>query len=741
LSTKATTARQRHQNDAADDPYLTKRYDLLHSTPMQRKLRRLAPMPIGCVFIQWPEMGEADIRAHFQTMKELGFTCLKGILCCPGTSVAKVQNLAMDEGLVPWWYDRGGWADITPHLLERLGLPRDMEMAAAVAHPKMVAYQEQLLRRRILRQEASRQTPKEKRQANVFLPGEPDPDPTAVPGTNVVAKGACLPERDLSRFVEWLKTRYNDVSALKHAWTCDSSSHSRAAAAWKTWEDVAAGVAHYPSREFRHLRDIMRFKADMRLERLREAVDRAHAEDPDEPLRAGGEISIFLPHVASGIDMEGYAEIMADGGCFYPSMHPGWHLEEVEYELVRPTYMQASMCVDWAKGVWSAPIESSGGPQWWSGGGKVPFVPEVKPLQPGFTFNEHTMEQLIFSYLGAGFKGFGLWCWNPREASWEAGEYALCDRNNAVTPRARRVGEIGKAMQRYARELWAAHKEPLVGLYQEWENDAMWAALAVSGRDRYRMDPVKARIGAARALINANVPWEHVTQRQLEKGLAPRYATIYLPAAMCLSARLTRLLSDFVRQGGRVVMDMPGAWLDERARLVDTRQGSAFEELFGAILHEYAYCNNEPFSIGKTQLKGFAAVLTPTTARVVAKYGNGAPAITENKLGAGAAVLLGAEASSACLKPGNDDVESLLVKTALGGRQPPYACQGAIVYRIAAPTADHYFLINDGPATAVTLDTKAFRYRSVRDAVSGEKVAGRIALPPHGGRWLRMEKA
>ena len=44
-------------------------------------MRKVAPMPIGSVFIQWPEMTYDDIRRHFRTMKELGFTCLKGITC------------------------------------------------------------------------------------------------------------------------------------------------------------------------------------------------------------------------------------------------------------------------------------------------------------------------------------------------------------------------------------------------------------------------------------------------------------------------------------------------------------------------------------------------------------------------------------------------------------------------------------------------------------------------------------
>ncbi len=721
----------------AADSYLHEQYDRLHDTPAQRKLRKMAPMPIGCVFIQWPDMDEDDIRRQFRTMRELGYTCLKGMMHCREMPLEKLQHMALDEGLIPWWYDRAGWEEITPELLESLELPAEMDIDVAMEHPKMVEYQTQRLRERIDRQAERRKQGRQR--LGVFLPGQRDPD--AVPGVNKLSRGTMLTEEEAPHFVDWLRRNYDNVESLKLAWNAYSASHGRNAAEWRDWDDVKREVMDFPGREFRHLRDIIRFKADAKLARLREAVQARQREEPHQPLRAGGEISIFLPHTAAGIDMEGYAEVMAEAGCFYPSMHPGWHLEEVEFELVRPTYMQASMCVDWAKGVWAAPIESSGGPQWFSGGGKVPFVPEARPLQPAFTFTEGTMTQLICTYLAAGFKGFGLWCWNPREASWEAGEYALCDRNNEPTPRAVKVGKMGRAMVRYRRELWSARKEPLVGLYQDWENDAMWAALAASGRDRYKTEPTKARIGASRALINANVPWEHVTLRQLRAGLAPRYRVLYLPATICISGELMAILTDYVRGGGRVVVDMPGAWLDETAHLLDTRPGSAFEKLFGAVLHEYGHTNNLAHKLDDTELEGFTAVLTPTTARTVASYAHGPAGITENTVGEGTAVILGAEASVKCLRPGNDAMERLLVRTALGPHEPPYHCDDAIVYRLAAPEADHYFLISDGPARQAKLDTGEFRYAGTIDAVTDEPVdLAAIDLESDSGRWLRCPR-
>ncbi|MCC5828504.1 MAG: beta-galactosidase trimerization domain-containing protein [Phycisphaeraceae bacterium] len=715
--------------------YLHDLLDKLHETPMQRRMRKLAPMPIGCVFLQWPEMSEEDIRGHLRTMKELGYTNLKGIMICKGMTPLKLGRMALEEGIIPWWYDIGGYEEITPELLDKLGLPRDMDIDEAIDHPKMRAHQNEVMLKRLERKEAERLAGK--RTRGTFRPAERDPH--SVPGVNKSPDGTKLLEESVPAFIEWLKETYdNDLEKLKHAWNAYSSSYGSPGDKWQSWDDLRQALNSYPQREFRHLRDILRFKADVRLRMLRGKTEESLAADPFDPVRAGGEISIFLPHVSWAIDMEGYADVMADGGAFYPSMHPGWHLEEVAFELVRPTYMQASMCADWAKGSWSAPLESTGGPQWWSGGGKVPFVPEVRELQPAFTIDEGTMAQLLCTYLAAGFRGFGLWCWNPRDSGWEAGEYALCDRNNQVTERARQVGRFGQAMRKYRRELWEAHKEPWVGLYQDWENDAMWAALATPGRDRYKSEPVKARIGASRALINANVPWEHVTLRQIEKGLAPRYRVIYLPAVMCLSSRLIELLTDYVKQGGRVVLDMPGAYLDERGHLIDTLPGSPFEALFGVVIHEYAYSNNVQHRVAGIDSPGFAVNMTPISAKVIEEYDVGGAAITENSVGKGTAVVVGAQVSLNCLKPGNAAMERLLVSTALGKFALPFTCEGAICYRLAAPTADHYFLINDGPARAVRLDVHDYEYSGAVDAVTGEKVDMRqVKLGANDAVWIR----
>ena len=128
---------------------------------------------------------------------------------------------------------------------------------------------------------------------------------------------------------------------------------------------------------------------------------------------------------------------------------------------------------------------------------------------------------------------------------------------------------------------------------------------------------------------------------------------------------------------------------------------------------------------------------------MVERFEGGAPAVTENRVGRGSAVVLGFEASLGCWKPGDAWLQAWLVKHALGKVRPSYACKGGIAYRLASPTADHYFLINDEPVVRrLRLDVRGRRYRRWEDPVEGKAVSSiaSIAVPPDGARWLRAVK-
>ena len=317
----------------------------------------------------------------------------------------------------------------------------------------------------------------------------------------------------------------------------------------------------------------------------------------------------------------------------------------------------------------------------------------------------------------------------------------LLDRNEQVCERTIRSGNIAKAANAWRDELWQAVREPQVGILTDFDSEAIWAAMGVGGRTKFKYRGVEARIGADRACIDASLTLEHVTGRDLEAGLASRYPILYLPSIIGLKRSHIPLLKAYVEQGGRLVMDMPGGCYDERGKVLFTKQGTAFEELFGCELQDVQYSgNNVVWSIDDMELFGYTADLKPTTAEVLATYDSGKPAVTENKLGKGSAVILGWEAARSCYLPDNHLAQERLVEALLGGSQPFYRFQGeAVAYRLAAPEADHYFLINEGDASAGSFTRLPYDYQEVTDVLTGESIdlSKPISVAKADGRWIR----
>ena len=326
----------------------------------------------------------------------------------------------MEEGIIPFWYGEGGWEDITPELLKKIGLPADMTIQEARKNPKMLEYQNTVLAKHL----STWKDP---------LPGQEEfkrynhtPD-------------MYLRQSDLTSFRKWIKDKYNTVAELSAAWNLGEVGIP--GEPYKNWEEFDRDpiVQYDPDkeyviipkhgREYGKVRDILRFKADMYLENVKFYKQNVY---PEQPQRAGGEMGLFLPFASRATDMEGIADLMTERGSFYPSIHLAWHFEEVHYEVARCIYMQSSLASDWFKGGWASTWESTGGPQQLSGGKGWNILSQFETA--GFTVNEGTMTQLLLSYMAGGFKGAGLWSWNYRNAGWESGEYALLNRQLGAGP-------------------------------------------------------------------------------------------------------------------------------------------------------------------------------------------------------------------------------------------------------------------------------------------------------------------
>ena len=174
-----------------------------------------------------------------------------------------------------------------------------------------------------------------------------------------------------------------------------------------------------------------------------------------------------------------------------------------------------------------------------------------------------------------------------------------------------------------------------------------------------------------------------------------------------------------------------------------TREGTAFEKLFGARLANFQYARNtgRPWILDGCKLKGFVTDLVPTAAKIVKTFDDSKPAVTENSYGQGTAVIIGYDASMQCWKPGRTEWENQLVKWTLGGKALPYRCENCVVYRTCGEKADHYYFLNDGPDTSAVLKTDR-KYCRATDPVTGEEIdlTQPVFVEGYSARWIRAEK-
>jgi len=722
------------------DPFLQETYLSLNDSPMQQKLRSLRPFPVGVVYWQQRGVGPDSIRMDLRRIRSLGYTALKQVQLVdpdnPPGFEETVFHMALDEGIIPWYYGRGGWEQLTPSLLESLGLEGDPVKDARTLQqdPRVLEYQTALLHRRV-----DRMKTKPPRPRGMGEPGRNSPylTPDLVP-----------------LFAGWLQEQYGSLDALKSAWnegttgSLEVTDFIEAAREMEMQYTDAYGFRWGKrSWDFRRVRDAMKFQSELVTENYRATMELLTEWDPEEPERTGGH-QLFENQPINGWDLEAQARAASAGGSFYASIHLTHHFFLVSGEYLRPVYMQSRMVADMFKGGWAATWESTGGPTQWSG------------MHPR-TVDDGVMTQLALSYIAAGLKGIGIWTWNSRDAGWEAGEYALTDLQGRPSERAVALGNISKVLQEQRFELWEAMDEPLVGILYSWESEAMLGRLSMGAyplstpvyrtdRDRrFRQYHSEARIGISRALMNRNIPFEYVTERDLAEGLAMRYPVLVLTGVIAPDEGTLELLASYVEQGGRLVADFPLVVMDSYGRLNKFPSEGTFDRLFGFRVKDDFHTDNAPKTLLQQEVETRFGNLDMTGARVIETYGDGTPAVVGSRFGKGETLVFNFEAGRLLFPPGNDLLEQMVTFHSLGPLRPPFEAEGpetVLVYRRAAPGADHYFLINEGEAASVTISSGVITYREGTDLLTGtpltpEPEGIRVTVPARSGSWIRLEKS
>jgi beta-galactosidase len=707
----------------------------LNDSPMQRRLREGREWFVGAVYWMPGDYDPGELRRELRRMHDLGFNAVRYHSADPTETRAGEFDFTRTDD----WMNAAEEAGIRVILHANLTRPSDALLAdcgldrRSFLQGHLDAPKPREALERWLGPIVGRYRPHPALLAWGLL-GEPEPGDEDIDN-----------EYDRQRFGRWLRERYGTIDRLDEAWNLYPQKGRPIVPgfeeAWRALEGFGAdrkiSGAHRAKVNYGAARDMLRYLTEKLIARAARVIEVVRTYDPDHPVTTGSH-QLFANQAALRWDIGRWARL---GDLHFSSIHLSWHFEPVEGEVDRPVYMQARQTRDYFKGGWTSAFETTGGAVQYSGG-------------YGNAMTAGLMRRLMLSYLAAGNVNIAFWTWNHRPGGWEAGEYGLTTLSGEVSPWAEEAGRVARAMAAHKDELWQAEQDVRVGVLEDWDTQAILALeperhelkAATAGRfgRGTAMQASRARIGVSRALINAHVPFEYVTSAELLEGIALRYPVIYAPHLRALGREAADALGDYVRRGGRLIADVQFAFLDPWGKLHPTGLGGLREGLFGAWIDTIHDARTDPRSANGIAVEGFFGDLRTTSARVICRFDDGRPAVSEARVGKGTAVLVAFDAARMCHRPGNLAMEGLLADLVTAGWRRPWRCTAPMTFRLSAPKADHYFLINDSAARTAFLSVFDREYTSAREVIEEGDIdlSGTIAveLPAQSAKWLRFER-
>jgi len=214
-----------------------------------------------------------------------------------------------------------------------------------------------------------------------------------------------------------------------------------------------------------------------------------------------------------------------------------------------------------------------------------------------------------------------------------------------------------------------------------------------------------------------------------------KYKVLIAPSLFVLDAALVRKLTEFVTNGGVLVLSYRSGVKDEHNVFTTETLPGSLAQLAGIAIHDYDPQTTQDQKIVMDGVSYPAGVwfdiLTPQTARVLAAYGEryyaGQAAVTMNQFGKGSVIYVGTEAQGAAFY----DHLTSRIAAAAGVVLGPQLPAGVEMATREKPGRKIVFLLNyTGKAQSVSLG------KAMHDALAGNAVSGEISVPAYDVRIL-----
>ncbi|NDP19974.1 MAG: hypothetical protein GZ091_02670 [Paludibacter sp.] len=221
--------------------------------------------------------------------------------------------------------------------------------------------------------------------------------------------------------------------------------------------------------------------------------------------------------------------------------------------------------------------ELQGGNNIWSGG--IPMCPTKEEI-----------EQWMWTVIGTGGKGMIFWSLNPRTSGIEAGEWALLNYLNQPSDRMEMAAKTAGIINKYA-DVFASAKVEESGVSILYTRESLWVERNAqkSGQNMLGRAPgaaIKSVIGFYETLSQMGIQCNIKCIDEYDfTDKNVRNKIVIIPHQIALQKIYKQLLTNFVANGGQLIIEGLTAYFDENMHLQFSAQ-FPYRDSFGGLITE-----------------------------------------------------------------------------------------------------------------------------------------------------------
>ncbi len=440
----------------------------------------------------------------------------------------------------------------------------------------------------------------------------------------------CYCQYTQARFREWLKTKYQSLGALNHAWYRN----------FDTWDQVSP--PRFPTiLSYTDYLDWRAFIDDKLAGDLKTRVDAIRQADSLHPITSHAAVPSLFTSPTDGYGNPDDWKMSAAADFFGTSIYPK------HSQSTRPwPYPMLAAGLDFTrsaghssgKGFWIGELQAGQG---------VTGMRIAEPVTP------HDEEFWMWQVVSHGARALAIYAWYPMSSGFESNGYGLINLDGSLTDRARAAGKVAGILAHHGSELLLAKPAPapVAILYNRLSYMVGGSQPSLSKLGNAERDSL---LGAYKVFFEQQIPVDFVHPEDFIHDKLDQYKLILLPYPVMLSKDVADAVARYVRNGGTALAEARLAWNDDRGFASSIIPGFGLDEIFGAR-EKFIRPLEKPSFLTEvsSNLPGLPTPLAVTSAafaegldplpgaRVLARFSDGEAAIVQNAVGKGKAILFG----------------------------------------------------------------------------------------------------